>query len=285
MGLLNTGLNALGTFSAIKSLLPNRPKTRSKTDHDLQNFLTEIRQNSIGRTNYFDVRITAPRVLLGDRAKIAPKISLYAEGTVLPGLSLQTGELKRFGVGPIEKYPYSLQTNTLSVNFIGDGKGEIYKFFYNWMQNIVKADVPVEQAVSSVQNLSQNGLASYEVEFKSEYAVKIEIFLYNDAFDNILQYELLEAFPTRIMDVPLSWANDNSLMQFGVDFEFLQSKLVNAEEPLKASIKSGLEKPSALKTLVKIGTAVQALSALRKPRNLQDALVSAGNIKNIVTRL
>lgn len=284
MGLLNTGLNALGTYAAGKSLLAGSVKSRSATDNNYQNFLTELRTNSIGRTNYFDVRITPPRVLIGDRAKVAPKLSLYAEGAPLPGISLQTDELKRFGIGPIEKYPYSLQTNSISLNFIGDGKGEIYKFFYNWIQNIVRGDTTVI-ASGQAQGLSENGLAPYEVEFKNEYIVPIDLFVYNESYETILHYTLRDAFPVRIPDVSLSWSNDNSIMQFAVDFEFLQSQLVNSEEPFKASEKSGIGKLNPLQQLVKIGTAVQALASLRKPANVQDAFVSAGNIKNIVTRL
>lgn len=282
MGLLNTGLNALGTFAALKSLTANTTN-QGAADNRYSKFLAEMRQNSVSRTNYFEVRITAPTVLLG-RADIASKIELYAEGSPLPGLNIQTGEFKRYGVGPIEKYPYSLQTNSLSINFIADGKGEIYKFFYNWMQNIVRADFPIEQQTQGTQAISVSGLAPYEVEFKKNYAVPIDIFLYNEQHQTVLHYNLTQAFPIRIPDVSLSWTNDNSLMQFAVDFEFLQSNLVNSEEKLEVN-KNGPSELSTLQKLVKVGTAVQALASLRKPQSLQDALVSAGSIKNVIGNL
>lgn len=283
MGLLNTGINALGTFAALKSLTANTSNGPGG-DTRYSRFLAEMRQNSVAKTNYFEVRITPPNVMLGTKSTIAPKLELYAEGSPLPGIFLQTGEFKRYGVGPIEKYPYSLQTNSISVNFIADGKGEIYKFFYNWIQNIVRGDFPVEQQTQGTQGISVSGLAPYEVEFKNNYAVPIDIFLYNEQHQTVLHYNLTQAFPVRIPDVSLSWSNDNNFMQFAVDFEFLQSNLVNSEEKLEVS-KNGPNQLSLLQKLVKVGTAVQALSSIRKPRNLQDSLLAAGSIKNVISNL
>ncbi len=282
MALLNNGLNALGTFAALKSLTANTGPGEAGGRYG--KFLAEIRQNSIAKTNYFEVRITAPTVLLGPTGKMASKLELYAEGSPLPGLFLQTGEFKRYGVGPVEKYPYSLQTNSLTINFIGDGKGEVYKFFYNWIQNIVRGDFPVEQQTQGTQAISVSGLAPYEVEFKENYSVPIELFLYNEQHQTVLHYKLTDAFPTRIPDVSLSWSNDNSLMQFAVDFEFLQSNLVNAEEKLEVT-KNGVGQLSTLQKLIKVGTAVQALSSIRKPKGLQDSILAAGNIKNVISNL
>lgn len=282
MSLVKTGLGAIGTFAALKSLTANT-NSGSTAGGGLGRFLSEIRQHSVARTNYFDVRITVPSTL-----RVGPpmNLSLFAEGTTLPGLFIQTGELKRFGIGPVEKYPYSLQTNKITFNFIGDGKGEIYKFFYRWMQSIVKADIPVEISAGDslqLQQISQNGLAPYEVEFKENYAVPIQLFVYNEQSQTILNYNLTEAFPISIPDVSLSWSNDNSLMQFAVDFEFLQSQLVNAEDKLKVN-KNGIGELNTLQKLIKVGTAVQALASLRKPQGLQDALISAGSIKNVIGR-
>jgi hypothetical protein len=280
MGLLNTGLNALGTYAAVKSLI-GTPPSQTAANSRYGKFLAEMRQNSVAKTNYFEVRITAPSVLLGPKGTVASKIELYAEGTPFPGLFLQTGEMKRYGVGPIEKYPYSLQTNSLQMNFIGDGKGEIYKFFYNWMQNIVRGDFPIEQQTQGTQAISASGLAPYEVEFKNNYSVPIDIFLYNEEHSTVLHYNLTQAFPVRIPDINLSWRDTDSLMQFAVDFEFLQSNLVNSEEKFEVN-KNGPNQLSLLQKLVKVGTAVQALSSLRKPQSLQDGLISAGNIKNVI---
>jgi hypothetical protein len=274
MSALNTAMNVIGTVASLKSLLGN--ENNSAATGKLNNFMSEIRQSSVARTNLFEVTLTAPRILTGSGA--ARKISLYAEGASLPGLSLETGQVTRYGFGPNEKIPYSLQTNDTTISFIGDGKGEIYKFFYNWLQGIVRADynVPSNQT-------SSNGLSAYEVEFKEDYKSTITITTFNEVGTPVFVYDLSDAFPLNVPDVSLNWS-DSSMMQFSVQFAFLQSKLQNAGEPL-ALTASGVGNLSPFQKLVKIGTAVQTIAALRRPTSVQDALNSAGTIKTMMRAL
>ena len=150
MSAINTAMNVIGTVASLKSLLGNDNNTAASGK--INNFMSEIRQNSVARTNLFEVTLTAPRILTGSGA--VRKISLYAEGASLPGLSLGTGDVTRYGYGPHEKVPYTIQTNDTTISFIGDGKGEIYKFFYNWLQGIVRADYSVTSSQTSGNGLS-----------------------------------------------------------------------------------------------------------------------------------
>lgn len=272
MGLLNTAMNAIGTVAAVKSLFGNAPS--STASGRMNSFITEIRQNSVARTNYFEITLTAPKILAGDAAT-AKKISLYAEGATLPGLFLQTDDgIKRFGIGPQEHVPYSAQVNNTTITFIGDGKGEIYKFFYNWLQGIVRSDYSVPSG-----NVSRNGLAPYEVEFKEDYRSTLIIRTFNEQGDTIFEYELREAFPKSIADVSLSWS-ESSLMQFSVEFNYLQSKLLTSDTPVSLS-PNGIPGLSPFQKIAKIGTAVQAIASLKRPQNVQDAISSITTIKNL----
>ena len=268
MSKLNTAMNVIGTVSSLKSLFGGGS---NGAGGKINNFISEIRNNSVARTNLFEVTITAPQILGGNST--APKISLYAEGAQLPGLFIQTADLKRFGYGPSEKVPYSLQTNDTTINFIGDGKGEIYKFFYRWMQGIVRGD----QVMTS--GAVVGGLAPYEVQFKDQYRSNITITTFNEQGTPVLTYDLSDAYPINVPDITLNWS-DTGMMQFSVSFAFLQSKLANAEQPLELT-KNGFNGLSGLQKLVKIGTAVQTIASLRRPRGVQDALSSVSTIKNI----
>lgn len=273
MGLLNTAMNAIGTVAAVKSLFGSKPA--GGATGRMNNFIAEIRQNSVARTNYFEITFSAPKILAGEGSATARKISLYAEGASLPGLFLQTDDsIKRFGIGPQEHVPYSAQTNNTTINFIGDGKGEIYKFFYNWIQGIVRSDYVVTS-----QNVSRNGLSPYEVEFKSEYAQTIVIRTFNEQGDTIFEYELREAFPKSIADVSLNWS-ESSMMQFSVEFCFLQSKLLTSDVPAKLT-PNGITQLSPFQKLAKIGTAVTTIASLKRPKNVQDALSSITTLKNL----
>ena len=270
MGALNTAMNALGTLAALKSLSGSRPPS---TNSKYNNFLAEIRANSVARTNLFEVTITPPAILTGSTSTVN-KIALYAEGAQLPGLFLQTAELKRFGFGPNEKVPYAIQTNATTINFIGDGKGELYKFFYRWLQGIVRGDYD-----PSTESVSQNGLTAYEVEFKERYKCQMIITTFNEQGTPVLEYQLTDAFPVNIADVALNW-NEGGMMQFSVQFEFLQSKLLKVEEKLQLT-NNGFGGLSKIQKLAKIGTAVQTVLSLKRPSGVQDALSSVTTIKNV----
>jgi hypothetical protein len=270
MSALNTAINVLGTAATLKSLFGGTSTSGGK----INNFISEIRQNSVARTNLFEVMISIPSVM-GSSSATAQKLSLYAEGAQLPGLNIQTDNIKRYGIGPMESVPYSIQNNDITVNFIGDGRGEIYKYFYNWMHSIVKGDSFITSGGSS-----SSGLAPYEVEFKEDYRATLTILTFNEQGQNVLEYELYDVFPKNLPDITLNWSDNSTMMQFGVTFGYMQAKLKNANSPLQVN-QNGIGELSTLQKAIKIGTAVQAISSLKRPRNIQDILASSTTVKNV----
>jgi hypothetical protein len=169
-----------------------------------------------------------------------------------------------------------MQFNDITLNFIGDGAGEIYKFFYGWMHGIVNGD----GQINSSRQSSATGLAPYEVEFKENYKADIDITTYNEQNDKILEYRLYNAFPKIVPDVSLSWKDTDGYMQFGITFCFMHAELLNVKQPFQGSSNTNIGKLSTLQKLVKLTTAVQALRTIRKPRSIQDALASSTTLSN-----
>ena len=116
------------------------------------------------------------------------------------------------------------------------------------------------------------------------FPVTIAITTYNESGQPVLTYNLYDAFPKTMPDISLNWNEASSYMQFGVTFSYLRAKLENANESMKMS-KNGIGELSALQKAVKIGTALQVLSSLKRPQGVQDALASATSIKNIDSSL
>ena len=272
MSKLNTAMNAIGTIAALKSLTGKSQKPR---ESKLNNFMSELRESGVARTNLFEVTITAPRMMVGYAKDVLPKVSLLAESAQLPGINVQTEDgIKRYGYGLQDHVAYGAGFNDISVGMIGDGRGEIYKFFYLWMHGIVKSDYDGPANV-----VGYNGIAPFEVEFKQDYETTIDIVTYNESNDTILHYRLFGAFPKNLPDVGLSWS-DSDIMKFNISFTYSYARLVNIDQSAQLS-KNGIKGLSTLQKLVKIGTAIQAIASLKRPRGVQDALASASTIKNI----
>lgn len=271
MATSRTALNAIGTAAGIASLLSGR---KSQSNSKINNFQAELRKAGVARTNLFEVVISAPSVITGSRT--AQKLSLYAEGAQLPGMQINTGDLKRYGVGPSEKIPYAMSFNDITLQFIGDGQGEIYKFFYNWMQGIVRGDA---DALLHESTIDKNFKSAFEVEFKEKYAVDILIYTFNEQGDIVLESKLTRAFPINVPDISLSWS-DGSFMQFSVTFSYFQAQLANAEASIKTS-KGTIKELSTFQKAVKIATAVQTIATLKKPTSIQGAISSAATVKNV----
>lgn len=269
---IKTAMNAIGTATALYSLFGgNKPSTSGGKIND---FMSEIRKVGVARTNLFEVVITPPRILVGSKTANVQKISLYAQGAALPGRSIETLQLRRFGYGPNEKVPYDIAFNDITFQFIGDGAGEIYRLFYNWMHGIVRGDKPIPSGL-----IDRQGKAPFEVNFKSDYATTIQIVQYNEKGDVVFIYRLLDAFPVQCPDVSLSW-NDGSMMQFSVTFTFLQAILEGADDELIVT-NNGPKELTPIQKLAKIGTAIQAISSLKAPQSVQDALSVATTVKTV----
>ncbi|NBX50142.1 hypothetical protein EBT25_09415 [bacterium] len=271
---LNTAMNAIGTVAGIASLLSGGG---GGSGGQLNKFMAEMRQNGVARTNLFDVRIGIPLSMKG-KDSVADKIELYAQSASLPGRSIETQELARATYGPREKFPYSMQYQDLNLTFIADGKGEIYKYFYNWMQSIVRGD----QETWKVGFVDSNKKKPYQVNYKDQYAVPIEITTYDEQGEARLKYRLIDCWPNQMPDVSLSWAEQSSMMQFSVNFCYTLARLEGADEGVKVGL-GGISGLSTLQKLVKIGTAVQTIASLKRPTSVQSAIVSATSIKNIAS--
>jgi len=274
MSLLNTGLNVLGTAAVLRSFAG---RNKPDADNRMNRFMSEMRSNGIARTNLFDITIPIPRMLLLEQTtdRVEKKLSLYAETAQLPGVNIQTDNIKTFGVGPMEAMPYSIQTNDLTLTFLGDGKGYVYKFFYQWLHQIVRGD-----SAMTVDTVSKNNLSPYEVEFKDQYSVDLTLYSYNEQSQVIFEYKIYDAFPKNLPDISLSWQDQSNYMQFGVTFSYLRAELLNVSEAVQGT-QNGFKGLNTLQKLVKIGTALQTLKTLRKPTSLQDALASTTTVRNV----
>lgn len=244
----------------------------SDNRRDLNNFLSSVgKHGGFTRPSYFYVEI-APPPILRYRATEARNLAFLCESTNLPGVSLATSEIRRYGFGPLEKKPYAPIFTDINFSFYVDAAGIIQNFFYEWMNGIVKFD---EVHYGPSESYNGKTIEPFEVNYKNEYATDILITTVDEANNDIVNVRLRQAFPIFMSDVPLSWSDTDSISRLPVNFTFYNWKIE------KINIRQAVEtrSQSALQKLIRVGTAIQTLSTIRRPNNVADVLNVVNNAK------
>jgi len=289
-GLISKGTNVLGVTNALSDFLPpslrtalgtfiNGPsKNTPPSNRNLNTFRSNFnRYGGFARNSLFYVTIPTPQMMTGalsaGQTASALDLSLLCESVSLPGVSLATSEIRRYGYGAVEKKPYAPIFTDQTFSFLGDNKGIVHGHFYSWLNGIVKSDLNANDRL----NQGYNGLSAYEVEYKENYAVDITITCLDETDQNIIICKLNQAYPIFLGDVSLSWSDNDSIMKVPVTFTFLNWNLETIN--INSALQSPASELSGLQKLIKVGTAIQTLASLRKPTGIADIVNTVGNAK------
>jgi len=210
---------------------------------NINEFLTTVaNRGGLARTNLFAVEIPLPAIfqLSGtDYANMAKDLHFFCLATELPGLALETSEIRRYGYSPTEKNPYNVKFADLDLVFIGDQIGGIYTYFQEWLKAIVNTDssqgfnqaTGIEYDGTPPSGSIQGNQFAYEVNYKQTYCVDMNINLYEPtgAIADAYQLTIKQAYPIMIDDIQLSWDDNNSFMKIPVKFAFFDYYRTNAK--------------------------------------------------------
>lgn len=215
--------------------------------------------NGVQKPNHFYVTIPNPPMMMGEIGPII--LPFLTESASIPGVSLATSEIRRHGYGVSEKKPYAPIFVDQQMTFLGDASGVVHKFFYQWMNGIVKFD----GHVNGLRGFSS--LSSFEVEYKKQYAVDITITAIDEVDRKIMEVKLFEAFPIAMGDIALNWSDTDSYVRLPITFTYKNWKRtdinLNIDEILG-------EDMSPVQRILKAGQAIQTLAKIKKPSNISD---------------
>lgn len=286
-GVISKGYNAAGTANALLDFpgIPSNIKDSvqtlfgtsrglkpSQNRRDLNNFLaTASKLNGFTRPSYFYIEI-APPPMLRNESDNARTLAFLSESANLPGVALATTEVRRYGYGPLERKPYAPIFVDTNISFFVDGTGMVQKFFYKWMNGIVKFD---ERIAGQATQIGNYVLQPFEVNYKDQYATDIMITTVDEANNDIISVRLTKAFPIFMGDISLGWGDSDSIARLPITFTYYNWKIENINlVQLQENRRPGL-----VQSLLKAGTALQTLATLRKPRNVSDIVNVVNNSK------
>jgi hypothetical protein len=186
---------------------------------NVQNFLSKVNEaGGLVQNNKFALTITPPPIFKSTsnynedvKAKLedgAKNLVYFCSSASIPGVTLNTHEIRRYGYGPNEKRPYTASFSDATFNIYFDSKRKNYDFFQTWISTIMDYDV------------GNSTNSKFLLEYKSEYKSTIDLKIYDNKGSTVGHYIMDEAFPISIGDIPLNWGDTSSIIKIPVTFTF-----------------------------------------------------------------
>lgn len=271
-------LGLMGGIMRDNKFYDNKPKGKHASKQESffdksERTRTTIRKYGIEKPSLTYARITGmPKMFskIADAETLMRHVTLRAERVTQPGLQLATSGIRRYGVGPVEKKPFSAATTDVNISFIGDARGVIHQFFYVWLNGIVNAyNLPDGAGERDIF-----GKLPYEVEYRSDYRSTIDLIMYDEERLEINQIRLHNAYPIAVGEIQRDWAGINDLVRVNVSFAFTHwsytGNLLAISEPSMETLAS--QKSSFIDSAIKGLSGLQAITAIKRPQNVNDIL-------------
>ncbi len=208
----------------------------------------------------------------------ANELIFLCNKTSLPGLRINTVGIQNFGYGAIERRPVRAEFSTITLNFFVDVSGISYGFFTKWLSNIVNYND------ESVGSKTSAGAFFNEIHYKTNYASKMSIYMFDTAGNGFIEVNLSDVFPIGMGEINLDWASTNDIAILPITFSYKSFKS-NFTPPAEIGV-GALRNLSLASVLMRAGTVVQgASSLLQRPRNITDAFNLVRNGSRLISSI
>ncbi len=197
----------------------NRHGVLAQNKFDVQ-IQDKIISPSTGITTLFSSLVTRMNLAQSEAVSIETALSIHKdriENVRLPGVSIDTYDTRRYGVGPSIRTATNARFETFSISVMTDEKMHLHKFFYTWLSSIFDF---------AGSNQSET-IPTYLVGYKENYATDITVNVYDNTGAKRSEYQFLDAFPVTLSDPSLAWNNNNSIHKFMVNFSYTHWKVQN----------------------------------------------------------
>jgi hypothetical protein len=151
-------------------------------------------------------------------------LTMRCDNVVLPSINLlQEQNIRRYGFGPVENVAYGVNVGDFTLQFIVDKNAFVVQFFEEWLNKIVNRD---SFGGANMNNVLPGGRRPYEIAYKDTYACSsINVFVYDRSQNNVMEYNIYDAFPTGIQSMNMSWSEENTLMKLNITFSFTDLRI------------------------------------------------------------
>jgi len=153
------------------------------------------------------------------------KISLMCSETSLPGSNLATFEINNDRTGVTEKHVHRrIFDDRIDLTFYVDaGLYTPIRFFENWISHITNDGATDDELAKSEYN--------YRMKYPKDYMANQGLIVrkFEKDYQNILEYEFVNAFPLSISSMPVSY-DTSSLLKCSVSMSYIRYYVKNNQK-------------------------------------------------------
>lgn len=202
---------------------------------NVNSFKQNINDFGYIKSNKFEVFVQSPKFLqnkyiqVGNRQTTVNDLNnllrFRIEQVVVPGVSLQSIDTNRYGVGPTQKMPYNAQYFDTTFSILLDKNTDLWDFWYNWTNGIFNFN---GQEPNGNNIFDGTRIPTYSVEYKDEYSTVMMIVLYNDVGETVKTINLYEAFPSSVRNIQLAWNDNINLIRLAITVTYSSYTIVGS---------------------------------------------------------
>lgn len=159
--------------------------------------------NGLARTNRFSIQLMPPSFVLrnmgnnGNSAALRDLL-LFCDSTQLPGININTAQIRSFG--EVREIPYETNYEPITLSFYVDNALQVKRLFDIWI-------------------LGVQGLDTRKFKFYNDYISDLIINVQDMSDDTQYQAKLFEAYPKTVSAVQMDYAN-RDVMKIQVTFMY-----------------------------------------------------------------
>lgn len=201
----------------------------------ISDFKSSMDNTGVLRSHSYMIMINPPPSLSEyDTAQL----TLRCDSVNMPGINFMTQDgIYRYGYGPAEVMPYNVMFTPVTMSLMVDRAASQYTFFNLWMNSIF--DMNMQGGILGGDKSS----SPYEVAYKKDYAVTMNMFVYNETADKVIELTFQEAYPLLMQDTPLAWGDQQTIMRLQISMAYKTFYMKTIEG---FSTSSGLTLPPAV---------------------------------------
>ena len=179
---------------------------------NISDFRSSMNNAGVLRSHSYMIMINPPPSL---REYDTAQLTLRCDSVNMPGINFMTQDgIYRYGYGPAEVMPYNVMFTPVTMSLMVDRAASQYTFFNLWMNSIF--DMNLQGGI-----LGGSGDSSpYEVAYKKDYAVTMNMFVYNETADKVIELTFQEAYPLLMQDTPLAWGEQQNIIRLQISMAY-----------------------------------------------------------------